>query len=393
MAPRVGGESRGTCFMTRRLPPNASGNRRPLPALAAALALLGFATSAHALSTSWLDYTAVARNRLDIGSNIEVAGNYAVTEPGGSLTLGTNLFHSSVPAGSFLAADQMEFITGASANNVFVNALQLNGTAEVRGTKTTPLALPLTIDVPALPPGITSPCTGGAANVTVPNNQTRSLAPGCYKNLIVNANGILELTGGDYVFSRVVVEADAQVIAESASVLSVQVKLTTELRSFLSPQSGNAADLQIFIGGAQNRIGNEALFIGRIVAPNDPGFEFGVRATFIGNAYAGGINIFGVHLPRTPTPTPTRTPTPTPTPTFTPFMPPTPTPTPTPTPPGQTPTPTPTQTPPGQTPTPTPPGQTPTPTPTATPFNPPTPTEPFNPPDECPSFTSPNNCP
>ena len=161
--------------------------------------------------------------------------------------------------------------------------------------------------------------------------------------------------------------------AKTTTSISVQDKLTTGLRSFLSPQSGNPADLQIFIGGKQNQIGNEALFIGRIVAPNDPGFEFGVRATFIGNAYADGMNIFGVHLPRTPTPTPTGTPRPT----GTPFVPPTPTPTPTPDadadPAGQTPTPTP----PGPTPTPTPPGQTPTPTPTATPFVPPTPTEPF----------------
>lgn len=389
--------------MRRRLSLNAPGNRRRVRvrAILTALALLGCATSAHALPSSWLDYTAIARNRLDIGSNIEVAGNYAVTNPGGRLSLGTNLFHSSVPPDSFVAADKIELITGASANNVFVNSLQLNGTAEVRGTTTTPLALPIAIDVPALPASITSACTGGAPNVNVPGGQTRVLTPGCYKNVTVNAHAVLELTGGEYVFNRVRVEADAQLVATSSSTLSIQERLVTELRSFVTPQSGNAADLMIYVGGTQSRIGNEAVFIGRIIAPNDPGFEFGVRATFIGNAYADGMNIFGVHLPRTPTPTPTRTPTPTPPPTPTPtspFVPPTPTPTPTitptptPTPPGQTPTPTPTQTPPGQTPTPTPPGQTPTPTPTATPFSPPTPTEPFTPPDECPSFTSPNNC-
>ena len=349
-------------------------------ALAATL-VLGVAATASALPADWLDYTAVAKSRLDIGSNIEVSGNYAVTQPGGQLTLGTNLFHNSVPADSFLAADKMEFTTGASANNVFVNALQLNGTAEVRGATTTPLALPIAINVPALPAGVTSPCAANAANVTIAPSQTKTLAPGCYKNLLVNSGAVLELNGGEYIFHQVLVEPDAQVVAKSASTISVQERFSTGLRTFVSPQSGDAADLLIFVGGTQNRIGNESLFIGRIVAPEDPSFEFGVRVTFIGNAYADGMNIFGVHLLRTPTPTPTRTPTPTPT---EPFVPPTPTPTP----PGPTPTPT-------STPVVTQHcincSPTPTPTPTATPPAP-TPTEPFVPPDQCPSFTSPNNC-
>lgn len=356
--------------------PSRSRTRRGATALLAALVTLGTAASAQALPSDWLEYTAIAGNRLDIGSNIEVAGNYAVIRPGGRLTLGTNLFHSSVPADSFLAADEMDFVTGASANNVFVNDLQLNGNAEVRGTKTTPLALPININIPPLPPGVTDGCTGGASNVTVPASGNRTLAAGCYRNVLVNQNGTLELTGGTYIFRQLTIEADGQAVANGASTISVQDRLATGLRSFLSPQSGDPADLQIFAGGQQNQIGNEALFIGRIVAPNDPGLQFGVRATFIGNAYADGLNIFGVHLVRTPTPTPSATPTPTPTspPTVTPFMPPTPTPTPTP---------------PGSTPTPTPPVHTPTPTPTS----PPTPTEPFNPPDKCPSFISPNDCP
>jgi len=353
---------------------------RASAALAATL-VLGMAASASALPTDWLEYTAIAKNRLDIGSNIEVSGNYAVTQPGGRLTLGTNLFHNSVPADSFLAADQMEFVTGASANNVSVNALQLNGTSEVRGATTSPLALPIAINVPALPAAVTNPCADGASNVTVTPGQTKTLAPGCYRNLLVNNNGVLELSGGDYIFRQVLVEVDAQVIAKTASVVSVQTKLVTELRAFVSPQSAKPADLQIFIGGAHSQIGNDGLVIGRIVAPNDMDFVFGPRVSFVGTVYADELNIFGVHQLRTPTPTPTRTPPSTPTPTPTqPFVPPTPTPTPTP--PGSTPTPTP----PGQTPTPTPP---PTPTPT---FVPPTPTEPFTPPEECPSFTSPNNC-
>ena len=110
-----------------------AGRARACAALAATM-VLGFAATGARVPSDWLQYTAIAKSRLDIGSNIEVSGNYAVTQPGGRLSLGTNLFHSSVPPDSFLAADQMEFTTGASANNVLVNSLQLNGTSEVRGT-------------------------------------------------------------------------------------------------------------------------------------------------------------------------------------------------------------------------------------------------------------------
>jgi hypothetical protein len=373
--------------MTPRKTLNAPGSRRrvrPARVAAAALAVLGFAANAHALSSNWLDYSAIGGSRLDIGSNILVAGNYAVIRPGGSLTLGTNLYHDAVPADSFLAADTMEFTTGASANDVFVNSLQLNGTAEVRGTKTTPLALPLNIDVPPLPANATSPCADAGVDVTIGNGQTKSLPAGCYRNLQVSPGATLNLTGGTYVFRRALIETDAQLNAASASTVTVQQRLTSELRSFVAPDSGNPADLMIYVGGTQNRIGNEATFIGRVVAPNDTGFEFSPRVTFIGNAYAEGLNIFGVHLLRTPSPTPTRTPTPTPSPTPTRTPTPTPTITPTPTPTG-IPTPTPTEPFVPPTPTPTPPPPPPPPTPTPTPPAPPTP-------DKCPSFTSPNDC-
>jgi len=373
--------------MTARNTPNTPRARRrvrPSRAAMTALAVLGFAAQAHALSSNWLDYTAIGGSRLDIGSNILVAGNFAVIRPGGTLTLGTNLYHDAVPADTFLAADRMEFTTGASANNVFVNTLQLNGTAEVRGTKTTPLALPLNINVPPLPANATSPCAVSGVDVTVASGQTQSLPPGCYGNLQVSSGATLDLTGGTYVFRQVLIEPNAQLAASTSTTITVQQRFTTQLRSFVAPDSGDAVDLTIYVAGTQGRIGNESTFIGRIVAPNDPGFEFGVRVTFIGNAYADGMNIFGVHLPRTPSPTPPRTPTPTPPAT------PTPTPTPSPTPTG-IPTPTPTEPFVPPTPTPTEPFVPPTPTPTEPP-PPPTATPPPPPPDNCPSFTSPNDC-
>lgn len=377
-------------------------------------------------ASSWLDYTAVAETRLEIGSNITVSGNFGVIQQGGLLKLGTNAFHDNVPPNSFLAADGMEFTTGASANNVFVRDLQLNGDSEVRGT-TTPLVpadFPLNISVPTLPPAVDDPCTTGAPDVTVTvAGSPQTIAPGCYRDLTVRNNAVAELQGGSYTFRRVLVEGAAssnggQLIALAASVLAVQDTFVTEVNADVFPESGEPADLLIYAKGVNNQFGNgslndpNALFIGRMVAPNDANLQFGVRLVFTGNAYAREMFIFGVHLPRTPSPTPTRTPTPTPTPTATPTRTPTPTPTqpfmptatPTPTPtPSVTPTPTPTRTPtvtptptatPVVTPTPTgTPGVTPTPTATPvvtvtpTPVRTPTPTPPLNTPTPTPFRT------
>ena len=385
-----------------------------------------------ALPTDWTAYTAIAETQMDIGSNIEVSGNYAVRQPGGLLNCGTNLFHNSVPADSFLAADKIMCENGSSVNNVFTNDLQLDGTAEVRGTTSTLSPLPININVPTLPAAVNDACTASASDVTVTVAQSpRTLAPGCYKDLDVKDGAVVELNG-TYIFRNVLIEGSTSsgggsLVATGATVINVQGTFLTEINADVFPDSSDPADLLVNVKGVNNQIGNGALtnpnslFIGRIVAPNDDNLQFGVRSVFVGNAYAAELFIFGVHLPRTPSPTPTKTPTPTPTktPTPTPTKTPTPTPTkpfiptatptPTPTPTATpkftpTPTPTPTATPavtptPTSTPTltvtPTPvntptatPFRTPTPTPTSTALATPTPTLPFVPPTPTPKATA-----
>lgn len=399
--------------MRRRLRPIATRSRLRLRAsgpLATVIAL-GMAASAYAAPASWTDFTALADTRLEITSNIEANGHFAVIQPGGLLRVGLNSYHNGPPADAYLAADVIELENGASANDVFVNSLKLDGTSEVRGATTSPFAFPLNVTPPVLPAAVDDPCTGSASNVIVTVAKSpQAIAPGCYKDLVIRNGAVGELAGGSYTFRKVLVEGAAsgeggQLIASSTAVLSVQETFVTEINADVFPASTNPADLTIYVKGANNQVGNgslnnpNALFLGRIAAPNDGNLQIGVRAVYVGSAYAAELVIFGVHLPRKPTPTPTLTPTPTPTPTATtPFIPPTPTPTspptPTPTPtPEVTPTPTPTTpfVPPTPTPTPTP-TATPEPTPTETPDTPPTPTQPFVPPERCPMFTSPQPC-
>ena len=249
-----------------------------------------------ALPTVWTDYTAIAKNRLEIGSNIEVSGNFAVVNDNGVLLCGIGLFHNSVPPDSFLAADSIECETGSSVNNVFTNDLQLNGTATVRGTITDPFAFPLTITAPTLPPAVDDPCTASASDFTATvAGSPHSLAPGCYKEITVRDGAVLELNG-TYTFRKVLVEGQAsssggQLVAVGPTVLNVQDTFVTEINADAFPDSGDPADLLVNSKGVNNRIGNGSLspppnstFIGRFVAPNDTNLEFGVRSVFIGNA-------------------------------------------------------------------------------------------------------------
>jgi hypothetical protein len=315
---------------SRHRHPNLNGMIRQTPAsglasVMAGLVLVMHASVASALPTEWTQYTAVATNRLEVGSNIEVSGNFAVINSGGYLKLGTNLFHNSVPPDSFLAADTLEFTAGASANNVFTNTLILNGISEVRGTTTRPVSFPLNIIPPTLPAAVNDPCTATATDLIITVAiSPRQIAPGCYRDLIVRDRAVAELTGGSYTFRKVLVEgatssSGGQLVAVAASVLNVQTTLFTEINTDVFPESSDPADLLIYAKGTDNQIGNgslnnaNTLFIGQIVAPNDTHLEFGVRSVFIGKAYAAEMFIFGSHLPGTPTSAPTVTPTPGPT--------------------------------------------------------------------------------
>ena len=333
-------------------------------------------------TTNWLDYTIIAEDRLDIGSNINIAGNFATWGNGGTLEIGQDTFQLDGNPASFVAGDTLNLAARASVENAYTNLITGNPTGMVRGV-TQMTAFPLPIDLPDFPSALVcDSCTLSAGDVVVQPNESTTLSPGCYGELFLRQNATAFLEPGEYAFRELDLNKFSTLMALGPVQIYVREKLATEEGNFLGASSNEVLDFQVWIGSRKtcvpgdnatnSVIGKSSIAIGTFVAPVDDDFNFNKGVILLGTTVAQAVDVRGTHENRPPTPTPTPTGTPIPTQT----APATPTPTPngpTPTPNGPTPTPNgPTPTPNG--PTPTPNGPTPTPNgPTPTP-NGPTPT-------------------
>jgi hypothetical protein len=133
-----------------------------------------------------------------------IRGNVAVNEPTGRIRTGiNNLFRDG-----FMLANEIVLATGAQIQECRYNVTSGADPAVVCGTVVTPLP-PGTFPIVPWPVNggplgavaITPGCNVNAAatpNITVAAGQTLNLAPGCYKDVRVNAGGTLSLVGGVY---------------------------------------------------------------------------------------------------------------------------------------------------------------------------------------------------
>jgi len=384
---------------------HARGIARAALAMAFFVAGLVPPTRADAIPTNnWRDYTVISLDRLVIGSNLNLTGNYATVNADGTVEIGLNSFQLDASPSFFVAADTIDLGPQASIADAYTNAIVGNPTGEVRG-QIFPQTFPLPINLPNLPVNnICNDCTLGAGDVTVPVGDTVTLSPGCYGQLLARQSSHVFLNAGVYRFRNWDIRKFASITANGPVTIYVRDNVTDEEGAFFGADNAHVDDFALWIGSritcnpftsiANSDIGHLSVFIGTLFAPKDDDLDFRKDAILLGTAVGGQVFVRGTHQARPPTPTPTPRPSPTkvPTPTPTPTRTPTPTPTRTPTPtPTRTPTPTPTQTPsvtptPTRTPTPTP-TRTPTPTPTQTSGPSPTPTSPFNPPTPTPTRT------
>ena len=138
-------------------------------------------------------------------------------------------------------------ITGVAA----YNSKQGNGTVE--GTQTSPLALPLDIQLPNLPP-----MTPGSQDVSLTFSESRTLGPGSYKNVTLqNGNGgiatRLTLSGGVYTFRRLTLNNDARVECAAACEIRVVEPVSVGARSSIGPgsvQGMGAGNVQLLVKGS-----------------------------------------------------------------------------------------------------------------------------------------------
>lgn len=319
-------------------------------------------------ATTWLDYTIIAENRLTIGPNLNLSGNFAVTGAGGSLEISTNTFQLDDSPTPFMAGDTIHLGAQASIVDAYTARISGSATGEVRG-EVFPRSFPVDLGGPSFPVAqACHSCATSAADVTVANDDDVTLSPGCYGELLARSNATVFLRPGSYTFAAWDIRKFAAVMAEGPVQVHVRRNLKTEESVFLGATSGNALDYQVWIAAekscapgsnAQKSVlGKFTIATGTFVAPEDDDFNLNKGVVLFGTVVAKQVDVRGDHAARPPTPTPTVSPTPTPTPSGTPSPSVTPTP--------NLPTPTPTQ--PFRPPTPTPtPSATPKPTPTSKP--------------------------
>ena len=322
--------------------------------LSAAL-LVGIASPPPATAaepTSWLDYTIIAEDRLTIGPNLNLAGNFAVTGAGGSLEIGLNTFHLDGDPTPVMAADTIHLGAQASIVDAYTNQIAGNSTGEVRG-QIFPRTFPLTIARPSFPVGqACDSCATSEGDVAVSSGANLTLNPGCYGELLARSDSTVFLRPGSYTFKEWDIRKFAAVMAEGPVQIHIRRKLKTEESVFLGATSGNVSDYQVWIAAEtscsagsnpiKSTLGKFTVASGTFVAPEDDDFNLNKGVVLIGTVLAKRVDVRGDHAARPPTPTPTQSPTPTPSPSVTPTPSPSPNvPTPTPTEPFHPPTPSP----------------------------------------------------
>lgn len=301
--------------------------------LGAALLALPSAALA-APSTNWMDYTVVAREKIVIGSNLNIGGSFATIESGGLLRFSQGSFQLDGAPDPLLAADDLTLGQQTSVVDVYAGTLDAHPTAVIRGSLTEPHPFPLPIVLPPLPAQSTDPCTESAPDIVVAAGATRVLSPGCYGELTVKKGGMVILEPGEFLFFKWTIKKQAQVLTQGGGDVDVYIRrrMKTEDSAEVRASSGDPTELQFWIASENNNktvIGRFGTVIATIYAPDDPALNFNKDVTFIGSAVGRVVDIRGSHQDRPPTPTPSPSPSPSPTPSPSPSPSPMPTPSPT----------------------------------------------------------------
>ena len=181
-------------FVAAALSPSLAWSRRlPMRARRAAATLP---------TTNWLDFTIIAENRLDIGANLNLSGNFATWAAGGTLELGLNTYQLDDAPPPFVAADTLNLAAVASEANAYTNIVTGNPTGKVRGT-TEPTSFPLGLSLPTFPTAhVCNNCTLSGANFVVSPGGSLTLPPGCYGERLARQNSTVFLETGTYNFTK-----------------------------------------------------------------------------------------------------------------------------------------------------------------------------------------------
>jgi hypothetical protein len=203
-----------------------------------ALCALALVTPAGAVTVNGVDFIILGKSNILMENSADceplpintlgcmiLNGNVGVSDPNGTLHIGAN----NVINGT-ATANHIFFGTNSHITKCVFNVSSGVNPATVCDTVVTPVPAGTLPIVAAWPPGPLGAvpvdnCVNAAADVTV--NGTQPLAPGCYKNVRLNANSTLNLSGGAYVFKTLRMLAGSTLHGNGATV-NVQGQTITE---------------------------------------------------------------------------------------------------------------------------------------------------------------------
>jgi hypothetical protein len=200
---------------------------------------------------------------------------------------------------SVVASDRVRFDKSPSntiLQQLFANVVEF-------GPPGTPFATPIIADVKAacgFP--VPFPTCAVGNDVDVPVGATTTLPSGVYGKVRVHgtqlAHGVLQLSGGSYVFCDLKVGRNAQLQVQNPSTVQVAGRMAFGPSTFLGPDTGSglvASDIQFYVAGKIVKLTRESFSNARICAP-DSKMRLTQGGTHVGVYVAGFIRTEGVML-------------------------------------------------------------------------------------------------
>jgi cysteine-rich repeat protein len=229
------------------------------------VAVLLVASRAGAQSTNLSTYSILGNKSLRLGKNAHVkGGNVGVNQVRGpGARVGTD---SLFDDGTAVAASRLRVDGGVTLFDAFYDQLSVStGDLTVRGTVAdfaAPSGALFSLAAPTFTPGVTA--------VDVAPGQQSLLVAGQYGTVTVGAGATLELSGGIYQISSLIVQNGAAVRAAAPVVVNVARKLVAGERVFIGPKAGSGIgypQIRFNVGAKSVTYGRKASLVGIFYAP------------------------------------------------------------------------------------------------------------------------------
>ena len=259
-----------------------------------------------ALPLQFSDVVIFGTNSVRLGSNGQVLAGHVVVNnasPGPTLTPGFELGiqnNEKTPAGYAIVGDSIQISSNATIDgNVFYNNLSNSGT--INGSLNTPLPpFPIFAPLPAF-----QTATPGTTDVTVPANQTQTLAPGAYRNIQLGNNATLRFSPGIYDINSITAGKNAtlsfQNLVSGTTKVRVLNQVTTDSKPTIGPDDADplkAAKIIFYVAFASGAgltppavtIGDSGTIQANVYAPNGT-LVLGEKVTATGAFLARNVDV------------------------------------------------------------------------------------------------------